>query len=231
MAVAKLYDLAGAQADRRFSPYCWRTRLALAHKGLAVETIPWRFAEKDAIARSGQGKVPVLVEGDAWIADSWKIAEYLEATYPERPSLFGGGAGRALSWFYSTYGDSLVAKVFGLVVMDVFEHLDEGDKAYFRTSREARVGMTLEEFAAGRDARAPALREHLTPLRQVLADQPFLGGDAPLYADYAVFGPFQWARCISPYPVLDPGDPVAAWRDRILDAFGGLARNTPAYAA
>jgi hypothetical protein len=33
-----LYDLAGADPDLRFSPYCWRTRLALAHKGLEVET-------------------------------------------------------------------------------------------------------------------------------------------------------------------------------------------------
>ena len=35
-----LYDLAGAEADRRFSPFCWRTKMALAHKGLEVETIP-----------------------------------------------------------------------------------------------------------------------------------------------------------------------------------------------
>jgi hypothetical protein len=30
----KLYDLAGAETDRRFSPYCWRARMALVHKGL-----------------------------------------------------------------------------------------------------------------------------------------------------------------------------------------------------
>jgi glutathione S-transferase len=34
-----LYDLAGADAERRFSPYCWRIRLAVAHKGMEVETI------------------------------------------------------------------------------------------------------------------------------------------------------------------------------------------------
>ncbi|MDE1903950.1 MAG: glutathione S-transferase N-terminal domain-containing protein, partial [Alphaproteobacteria bacterium] len=38
----KLFDLAGADDDRRFSPYCWRVKLALAHKGLPVETVPWR---------------------------------------------------------------------------------------------------------------------------------------------------------------------------------------------
>ena len=33
-----LYDLAGADEHRRFSPYCWRTKMALAHKGLAFTT-------------------------------------------------------------------------------------------------------------------------------------------------------------------------------------------------
>ena len=46
MAGRILYDLAGAQDDRRFSPYCWRTRMALAHKGLSVDTVPWRFTTK-----------------------------------------------------------------------------------------------------------------------------------------------------------------------------------------
>jgi hypothetical protein len=45
----ELYELAGADENRRFSPYCWRIRMALAHKGLDVECIPWRFTEKDAL--------------------------------------------------------------------------------------------------------------------------------------------------------------------------------------
>ena len=81
----RLYDLAGSESDRRFSPYCWRTRMALAHKGLAFETIPWRFTEKDEIAPSGQKLVPVLVDGDRWIANSWTIANYLEHSFRARP--------------------------------------------------------------------------------------------------------------------------------------------------
>ena len=73
-----MHDLAGADPALRFSPYCWRTRMALAHKGLAVETIPWRFTEKDALAFSGQGRVPVIRDGDRVVSDSWSIAEYLE---------------------------------------------------------------------------------------------------------------------------------------------------------
>jgi Glutathione S-transferase, N-terminal domain len=46
----KMFDLAGAEPDRRFSPYCWRIKLALMHKGLEFETIPWRFTDKSVIA-------------------------------------------------------------------------------------------------------------------------------------------------------------------------------------
>ena len=69
-----MHDLAGADPALRFSPYCWRARMALAHKGLAVETVPWRFTEKDAIAFSGQGRVPVIRDGERVVPDSWSIA-------------------------------------------------------------------------------------------------------------------------------------------------------------
>ena len=91
-----LYDLAGVEADRRFSPFCWRTRMALAHKGLEVETVPWRFTEKDKLPQPNGGRVPVIVDGGQVVHDSSTIAEYLENRYPDRPSLFGGEAGRAL---------------------------------------------------------------------------------------------------------------------------------------
>jgi glutathione S-transferase len=53
----KLFELVGTDASRPFSPFCWRTRMALAHKGLTAESLPWRFTEKGAIARHGAEKV------------------------------------------------------------------------------------------------------------------------------------------------------------------------------
>ncbi len=229
-AKLKMYDLAGADPNRRFSPYCWRARMALAHKGLDVETIPWRFTEKEAIAPSGQGRVPVLVDGDKWIFDSWTIAEYLEEKYPDRPSLFGGGAGRALSRFYVGWADGVLnSSLVRFVVLDVWKQLDPKDKDYFRKTREERVGMTLEAYAAEREKHLKGFRDGLTPLRLALKTQPFLGGDKPLQADYIVFGGFQWARTISDFELLAADDPVAAWRGRLLALFGGLAGKNPSY--
>ena len=227
----QLYDLAGAEPERRFSPYCWRIKLALAHKGLPFDTIPWRFTEKDTIAFSGQGRVPVLIDGDRVVFDSWTIATYLEDTHPDRPSLFGGESGRAVTRFVNAWADGvLVGAIARLTVLDILAHIDVKDRAYFRRTREERFGATLESIVADRDTNVIAFRKSLEPLRAVLGAQPYLGGTAPAYADYAVFGCFQWARCISPFPLLLGDDSVWAWRDRLLSAFDGLARKALGYA-
>ncbi len=227
-----LYDLAGAEVDRRFSPYCWRTRLALAHKELPVETVPWRFTEKEAIAFSGQVRVPVIVDGDKAVADSWAIAMYLEDAYPQRPSLFGGDIGRAVARFLNNWADTvMVPGLARLVVSDVLAHLHEKDQDYFRKTREERFGMPLEAVTAKRETQVLVFRESLNPLRMTLRTQPFLGGTEPAYADYIVFGPLQWVRCTSRFSILEPGDPIAVWRERLLDRFDGLARKAPGYDA
>lgn len=225
-----LYDLAGAEGDRRFSPFCWRTRMALAHKGLKVETIPWRFTEKDKLPQPNSGRVPVIVDGDRVVHDSTAIAAYLETNYQERPSLFGGEAGKALTPFIQNWTETVLQPaLIGFVVLDIYRHVAPEDRGYFRQSREERFGRTLEKVVEDRATRLPAFRETLAPLRRTIERQQFLGGAAPGYADYIVFGAFQWARAISDFELLAADDPVAAWRGRMLDAFGGLARRTRAY--
>jgi glutathione S-transferase len=227
----KLFELVGTDATRPFSPYCWRTRIALAHKGLGAESIPWRFTEKEAISAHRSEKVPVLLDGEKAVVDSWVIANYLEDTYPNRPSLFGGEGGRAMARMLNWWGDVVViGGMFPLIVADIVEHLRPVDQAYFRSTREARFGRPLEQVVANRDSNVESFRKGLDPMRLTLKTQPFLGGAAPNYADYIVFGGFQWARAVSAFPLLKPDDPVHAWRETLLDAFDGMARKSPGYA-
>lgn len=226
----KLFELCGTDPARVFSPYCWRTRMALAHKGLEAQSIPWRFTEKDAIKKHNSEKVPVLLDGDEAVADSWAIATYLEDKYLDRPSLFGGAGGRALARMLNSWGDLMAASMASFIVADIHGKLGPVDQAYFRTSREARFGKKLEDVVADRDARIEGWRKTLEPLRVTLHAQPFIGGDKPNYGDYIVFGPFQWARATSPFKFLKEDDPVYVWREKLLDAFGGMARKSPGYA-
>jgi len=78
-----------------------------------------------------------------------------------------------------------------LIATDILAHLDEKDRVYFRETREKRLGATLETVTADRETNVLAFRETLEPVRTVLAAQPYVGGGAPAYADYAVFGCFQ----------------------------------------
>jgi len=225
-----LYDLAGAEAERRFSPFCWRSRMALAHKGLAVETVPWRFIEKDKLPSPNQGRVPVIRDGGRVVHDSTAIADYLEEHYPDRPSLFGGEVGRGLTRFVQNWTETVLhIGLIRLVLLDIHRHLDPENQAYFRQDREKRFGTTLEDFVGDREARVPAFRASLDPLRRTVERQDFVSGKVPAYADYIVFGAFQWARAVSDFEVLAADDPITAWRGRILDLFDGLARRAPAY--
>ncbi len=226
----RMYDLAGSELNRRFSPYCWRTKLALKHKGLDFDTIPWRFTDKSAIAPYNSQRVPVIVDDGRSVADSWAIANYLENTYRDRPPLFGSKQERALARFYNQWTDVTLHGAIGPIVMsDILQHLDPRDRDYFRTSREARLGTPLETLATRRESYLSTLQQVLEPLRQTLAAQPYLAGDTPLYPDFIVFGAFQWARSISNVRLVQPSDPIDSWRQRLLDAFGGFARSTPGY--
>lgn len=222
----QLYELCGTDPARVFSPYCWRSRLALAHKGLDFESVPWRFTETERLAFAGHKTVPVLVDGERAIGDSWAIAEHLDAAYPDAPSLMHGHAEPYR--FLAAWTDAVLhAGLVRLIVSDIPPWLGEMERPYFIASREKRFGMPLAEVTKDREARLPAFRESLLPLRLALRGRAFLGGAAPDYADHIVMGGFLWARSVSPLVLLAPDDAVQAWRERMLDQYGGMARRAP----
>jgi glutathione S-transferase len=216
-----LYDLAAADDGLRFSPYCWRVKLALAHKNLPFETIAWRFTEKDEIAFSGQGKVPVLIDGERIVSDSQEIAEYLEGAYPNEASLFGEPPSRALTRFIKAWTeDGLHPRIARVVLPDIFPQLAARDQAYFRETRERAWGMSIEAMAATRDEHIPAFKAALAPLRTTLAAQSFIAGSAPAYADHIVFGALQWARLMSSTNLLESEAGILAWMEAVLATYG-----------
>ena len=222
-----MYDLAGADKNRRFSPYCWRIRMALAHKRLNVECMPWHFTEKDKIKFSGQERVPVLIDGSNTISDSWEIAKYLESAYPDRPSLkLDNGEVLFIKFWSETV---LHPELLQLLVLDIHDNLSLEDQSYFRESREKMLGKTLEEVVANRQEQLPRIQKLLTPLRSTLSKQEYLSGETPGFSDYIVFGAFQWARCVSGFSILNADDIVYKWRNKMLNMYEGLALSAVGY--
>lgn len=220
-----LYDLA-AREECRISPYCWRAKMALAHKELEFETRAVPFTGIPGILDGSHKTVPVLDDDGTVVPDSFRIALHLEAAYPDRPTLFGGVGGEAMARFVEQWANIAVnASIMPLIVKDVHDTVLPEDQGYFRETREKRLGRTLEEVQAGREDRLETVRKALEPARKTLQVQPFLGGDGPLFADYILFGTLQWARLGSELQILEAGDPVLEWFEGCLDLFERLGRS------
>jgi glutathione S-transferase len=224
--VIELWEL-GGKDGRRYSLFSWRTRMALAHKGLAFESRPVCVSDKAAIAFSGGKTVPIIRDGDAVVRDSWKIAQHLESRYPQK-TLFGGEIGRGVTHAFNTWVDrALVGLMMQVLAPDIHERVDPADEQYFRAMVEGLTKKTLEELRAGQDDALKRLGRGLEPMQALLKRQPYVCGEEAAYADYILFSIFQWARVMSPHELLGPEDPLSAWRERVLDLFDGFARNVP----
>lgn len=216
----RFHDLAAADPAVRFSPFCCRIRFALAHKELDAEAICWRFTDKDALAFSGQGKVPVLQDGETVVSDSWEIGCYLEQAYPDRPSLFPEGSGRAHARFVKYWVESGVhLPVLQLILPELFASLHEKDKPYFRESREQRFGCRLEDAAMPPEKALPLIRKALTPLRLTLNEQPYVAGDSPGFADFIAAAPFFFAGAITSTPLVEGDDPIRGWIRQLVQRY------------
>lgn len=211
----RLYDLCGA-GDLRFSPYCGRAKMALAIKGLPYETVPVRFTEIGSVGDGSYKTLPVIEDDGTFVSDSFAIAEYLEERSPEHPLFSPGEAGRAAARFVEgTLNLTVHSRAMAVIVKDIHDAVDPMDKDYFRTSREGRLGKPLEAVDAGRAEALPLLRAALSPLRHVLRDRPFLGGDAPMFVDCLAYGSLAW---IQAFGTVDLSD------DEILSGWYGRCR-------
>ena len=89
----------------RYSTNVERVALALAYKGVAVESVEIDPDDRAPVrAVSGQDLVPVLVDGERVITDSTRILRHLEQRFPDPPLFPADRAARAevdvfLDWF------------------------------------------------------------------------------------------------------------------------------------
>lgn len=212
-----LYDLTFAE-DRRPSPYCWRAKLALKHKGLKWRDEPCGFNEKQKIAFAQSQTYPVIHDGTKVVKDSWAIASYLDEAYPDKP-LFPNDPGRSYARFVNGWADTVVnPSIFPMVVADMVAVCRPQDRDYVVESRSKRIGTS--DFASfqknAREKGMAAFRATLEPARRVLREQQFLAGASPAYPDIILYGTLLWPHTMSPaLELLEKDDPVHAWRERM----------------
>ena len=191
-----------------FSTNVERVALALAHKGLEVESVVISYEDRSPVVEvSGQGLVPVLVDDDVVVPDSVAILRYLEERWPDPPLFPREAARRAeldvfLDWF------NRVWKVAPNAIEAELE-------------REERDDELVKEHAA-------RMHDSLDVFEQLLDGRDHLFGDDFSAADCAAFPFLKYAKLRDPADdelfhrilednlQLDGGFPrLSAWIDRV----------------
>jgi glutathione S-transferase len=191
-----------------WSTNCERVALALAHKDVEVESVLIEYSDRSPVERiSGQGLVPVVVDGDEVIHDSTRIIRHLEQRFPDPPLFPSDPARRAeldvfLEWFNEEW------KRAPNSIEGELESADPDDAAIERWS--GRMAASLDLFEG------------------LLAGREYLFGDELSAADCAAFPFLKYATIRDPadtelYHVMlddhlrlgDDHPRLAAWIDRV----------------
>jgi glutathione S-transferase len=191
-----------------FSTNVERVALALAHKGLEVESIVISYDDRTEVEQvSGQGLVPVIDDEGEIVIDSTRILGYLEERYPERPIFPVDPARRA------------EAEIF----IDWFNEVWKGapNTIEFELSSEEPAQDVIE--SEGRRMAAA-----LDLFERMLDDRNYLMGDEVTAADFAAFPFLKYGRFRDPdddelfHRILelhqqlgDDHPRLAAWIDRV----------------
>jgi glutathione S-transferase len=164
-----------------FSTNVERVALALAHKGLDVESVWVDQADRSEVVRiSGQELVPVLVDGDRVVADSTAILEHLEERFPERPLYPADPARRAELRLFLDWFNQVWKRPPNLIVAE--EAKTEPDRGRI-AELEERIAGSLPRF------------------EELLTGRHYLFGDELSAADFAVFPFLKYAL------LWEEGDP------------------------
>jgi glutathione S-transferase len=182
-----------------FSTNAERVALALAHKGIEVESVVIDYSDRSDVQRvSGQPLVPVLDDDGTIVVDSMEIVRYLDAKFPDPPLYPADEARRAemlvfIDWFN---------RVWKAPPNEI-----EAEESRAQPDRE-RIAALSAEMAAGLDL-----------FEAMLAGRHYLMGGELSAADIAAFPFLKYAL------VRDPADDEAF--HRILDEHQRLGDDHP----
>jgi len=220
-----LYDLQLAHGAT-ISPFVWATKYAIAHKGFELDVVPGGFTGIPERTSGRTERLPAIVDDGEWVLDSWLIAEYLDAKYPDRPTLIGDPSVKALTQMVEAW---LWQQAIGpWMTCFIKEYRDRSlpqDHEYVTESRERMFGRKIEDIIVGREDRLPKVPPALQLMRNTLAQNAWFGGDRPNYADFRMLAVFLFTASVADTPVLTDDDPLRDWIERGFDLYGGLGRH------
>lgn len=248
------------------SHYCEKVRLILDYKGLdyrKIEVTPG-VGQLELLKIAGQRQVPVLKDGDTVVSDSTEIAMYLERKYPEKPIIPSNPLEKGQCLLIESWADECLGLKGRKALIGALNHypsfrtsiLPKEVPDIFKNLLGAVPGELLDFLGTGVGLGSDALKEAKKGLEQdlqalslILSERPYLIGNQPTLADFAVAGLSMYLRFPSgnyldiPNDLKGKGIPGLAdsddyntfftWRDRIYATYRkaslnvGTGDNTP----
>ncbi|KAF8634677.1 hypothetical protein AX15_000778 [Amanita polypyramis BW_CC] len=200
------------------NPNTWKTKYTLNYKGLAYKT-QWieyldieKISKEKGIAPTGVNfesgaplyTLPAIYDESTGvgIADSHRIAEYLDKTYPDTPKLIPPGTETLQVAFITSFSQHFKALwQFALPpTLDVME--ESKSTEYFYKTRSKRFGgdlKTMSPTGAARDAALNDLKNGLNKFDEWLlkSNGPYVMGDTISFADFVYVGYLKWMEVVS----------------------------------
>ncbi len=187
------------------SQYSEKVRFILDYKGLAyrkIEVTPG-VGQMELFGLSGQRQVPVLKDGSTVIADSTAIAKYLDREYPDPPLIPTDSKRRGVCLLIEEWADASIGiksrkALFGALkesqnlrssllpttTPDIVKVLVEAVPREFLDILGLGVGYSPDVVQSALND----LKQDMEALVLILQDTPYLVGDTPTLADFAVAG-------------------------------------------
>jgi len=209
-----LYDIPSTVPGKAFSPNTFKTRLAVSFKGLPFKTewleMPDIEPTMKKLGAEPTGKnvdgsprytLPVIHDDATgkFISDSMKIAEYLEATYPDKPSLFPFDAHAPVCLFNEQVSPTVIQPAVFIYMTGMLPKMNPRTIEFFRRTREAVFKKKLEELEPHGEARVAqfaAAKEGFSKLAAIYSsnggDKPYFYGNVPSYADLILVAYLLW---------------------------------------
>ncbi|KAK7690190.1 hypothetical protein QCA50_006841 [Cerrena zonata] len=213
------YDIPGKHPKyNAWSPNTWKTRYALAFKGLPFKTEYVEYPDIEALCKKIGAKptdtkkdgsphytFPVIYDPNTKtvVEDSLNIARYLDKTYPDTPRLFPDNTHVLQNAFLAASGSAVMMPLFTVVILATCNNLNPRSEEYFRRTREVSFSKALEDFVPAGEEGAKRWKEVEEGFDKIASwftdsDQsgPFVMGNIPSYADVDLASRLIWAKVV-----------------------------------
>ncbi|THV04196.1 hypothetical protein K435DRAFT_826912 [Dendrothele bispora CBS 962.96] len=217
LKVITFYDFASTkESTKAWNPNCWKTRYSLNYKGLPYKTIWLEYPDVEPTLKAA-GIAPTSTKPDGSpmytipaiedpntgtaIAESFVIAQYLDKTYPDKPTLIPAGT-KALQSAFANVSFVHVAPILQFAYLIMIENvLNPKSRGYFCEARKNDIlrGVSIED-AYPRGERAKEEWGKVKAGFETIAnwmnkeDGRFVMGDTVSFADFVVGGWVQMAK-------------------------------------